>query len=93
MSRQSIAWYGLPTPVPPIRIIAKALSPGLVQPTWNTGNECNYLGTPFIDNCKYDAAFDILNHTVDTTSDSRESHKGGQPVPPLFFFLGSSVAT
>lgn len=32
------------------------------MPTNLYGNECSYLGTPYINNCNYDGAYEILNH-------------------------------
>ncbi|XP_077985962.1 poly(3-hydroxybutyrate) depolymerase-like [Glandiceps talaboti] len=31
-------------------------------PTQSYGNACSYLGTPYINSCNYDAAYEILNH-------------------------------
>eukprot|EP00042_Codosiga_hollandica_P023261 m.90935 g.90935 ORF g.90935 m.90935 type:complete len:338 (+) comp51109_c0_seq1:100-1113(+) len=33
------------------------------MPTASFGNNCSYLGTPYINNCGYDGAYDALNHT------------------------------
>lgn len=30
--------------------------------TNNYGNACDYKGSPYINNCNYDAAFELLNH-------------------------------
>lgn len=35
------------------------------MPTLDYGNSCATLGTPFINACQYDAAYDILNHIYD----------------------------
>ncbi len=32
------------------------------MPTKNYGNKCDYKGSPYINNCGYDAAFELLNH-------------------------------
>ena len=32
------------------------------MPTRNFGNKCNFKGSPYISNCGYDAAFEVLSH-------------------------------
>eukprot|EP00040_Diaphanoeca_grandis_P030611 m.181301 g.181301 ORF g.181301 m.181301 type:complete len:342 (-) comp32058_c0_seq1:128-1153(-) len=53
------------------------------MPTYNYGNPCGYKGSPYINNCGYDAAFDLLNHVW---PDVARGDTGGEDEASLYEF-------